>query len=274
MKTVIHLSDLHFGKVDTKRINPLIDQISKIKPDLIVVSGDFTQRATEKEYKAAKKFLGKLKYPVFVVPGNHDIPLFNIYQRFVSPFKKYTKFISSDLAPFYCDENIAVVGINSVRRYTITSGRISKKQIRTTANILDSLDPKLIKIVVCHHPFDLPHSAKTIKKHTHKVVAHSKSAMKHFSDKKVDVFLSGHLHLTHIGDTKKRYKIKNYGGLIIQAGTATSSRTRSEPVSFNVLKIKRPFIRVENYVGEELSPEFVLRSTQNFKNSEEGWKTV
>ncbi len=274
MKTIIHLSDLHFGKVDTKRVNPLIKKILEIKPDLIIVSGDLTQRATEIEYKAAKKFLGKLKYPIFVIPGNHDIPLLNVYQRFTSPFKKYIKFISPDLAPFYCDDKIAVVGINSVRRYTLTSGRISNRQISTTEKIFDSLDPKLIKIVVCHHPFDLPHSTETIKKHTHKVVAHSKSAMKHFSKKKVDIFLSGHLHHTHIGDTTKRYKIKGYGGLIVQAGTAISKRTRSEPVSFNVLKIKGSNIDIENYAGDKLSPEFILSSTKNFRNSESGWRAI
>ena len=91
MKTVVHLSDLHFGKVDTKRVNPLIEQISKIKPDLVIVSGDLTQRATDAEYKSAKKFLGKLDYPIFVIPGNHDIPLFNIYQRLTSPFQKVFK---------------------------------------------------------------------------------------------------------------------------------------------------------------------------------------
>ncbi len=269
------MSDLHFGKVDSKRINPLIKKISEIKPDLVIVSGDLTQRATEKQYKDAKKFLRKLNCEIFVIPGNHDIPsFFRIFQRLTSPFKKYQKFISSDLSPFYYDEKIAVVGINSVRRYTVTSGRISSKQIVTTEKLLASVDPKLIKIVVCHHPFDLPHSAKTIKKHTHGVVSHSKVAMKHFSQKKVDIFLSGHIHQSHIGDTKKRYKIDGYGGLIIQAGTAISKRTRSEPVSFNVIKIKKPFINVENYLGDKLSPDYILNSTKNFRNTADGWKIV
>ena len=274
MKTIVHMSDLHFGKVDSKRVRPLIKRISEINPDLVIVSGDLTQRATEKEYKDAKKFLKKLDCEVFVIPGNHDIPLLNVFQRLTSPFKKYKKFISSDLSPFYRDEKIAVVGINSVRRYTISSGSISKKQIEIAEKLLDNLDPKLIKIVVCHHPFDLPHSAKTIKKHTHGVVSHSKVAMKHFSQKRGDVFLSGHIHQSHVGDTKRRYKIDGYGGLIIQAGTAISKRTRSEPVSFNVLKIKRPFINIENYIGDKLSPDYILNSTKNFKNTADGWKII
>ena len=89
MKTIVHLSDLHFGKVDKSRINPLINIITGIKPDLVIISGDLTQRATEKEYKEAKKFIKKIKRPVFIIPGNHDIPLFNVYRRLISPFKKY-----------------------------------------------------------------------------------------------------------------------------------------------------------------------------------------
>ena len=173
------------------------------------------------------------------------------------------------MSPVYCDDKIAVVGINSVLRYKIAAGGISKKQIYTTEKIFDDLDPELIKIVVCHHPFDLPPT--TLKKHTHSVVAHSKKAMKHFSKKNVDIFLSGHLHHTHIGDTKKRYKIKGYGGLIVQAGTAISKRTRNEPVSFNVLKIKRPYISVEHYAGDTQSPSYVLTSTKKFKRGEDGW---
>ncbi|MEI8338136.1 MAG: metallophosphoesterase [bacterium] len=274
MKTIVHLSDLHFGKIDAKRVNPLIKKISEIKPDLIIVSGDLTQRATEKEYKDAKKFFRKLDRPIFVIPGNHDIPLINIFQRLTDPFKKYKKIISTDLNPFYCDETIAIAGINSVRRYKITSGRISSKQISTTEKLLDNLDPKLIKIVVCHHPLDLPYSAKTIKKHTHGVVSHSKTAMKHFSKIKVDIFLTGHIHQSHVADTKRRYKIDGYGGLIIQAGTAMSKRTRWEPVAFNVLKIKRPNISIENYVGDILSPNYILSSTKKFRNTEIGWKII
>ena len=166
------------------------------------------------------------------------------------------------------------MGINSVRRYKISSGRISGRQIKTTEKILNGLDPKLIKIVVCHHPFEMPYKSKTIKKYTHSVVSHSKTAMKHFSRINVDIFLSGHIHQSHVSDTKKRYKIDGYSGLIVQAGTAMSKRTRWEPVAFNVLKIKRPVVSIENYVGDKLSPEYALVSTKKFQKNEDGWRIV
>ncbi len=272
MKTIIHLSDLHFGKVDKKRISPLLDTINSLGPDLVIISGDLTQRATKKEYLEVQQFLKMIKPRVFIIPGNHDIPLYNIFARLAKPFKKYTEFVTPDLSPVYTDDEVAVVGINSVRRYTITSGRISKKQIESIEKVFDKLSPDLIKIVVCHHPFDLPHSKDTHHKHTHKVIARSKFAMSRLAEKKVDIFLSGHLHITHVGDTTVRYKIPDYSGLIVQAGTAISSRSRGEPVSFNVIKIESTEITIESFSGEEKSPGYSVSGTHKFKNEGKGWK--
>ncbi|MFA6050920.1 MAG: metallophosphoesterase, partial [Candidatus Paceibacterota bacterium] len=201
MKKIIHLSDLHFGKVDKRRIDPLLTIVNGMNPDLVVISGDLTQRATEKEYKEVQDFLKQIKPNTFIIPGNHDIPLYNVFERWMRPFKKYSKFISPELAPVYMDNEIAVVGINSVRSSTISSGRINKKQIEAAENIFSKLSSEVTKIVVCHHPFDLPHSKKTHHKHTHKVIGRSKLAMDRLAKQKVDLFLSGHLHVTHIGDT-------------------------------------------------------------------------
>ena len=186
MKTLIHLSDLHFGKVDYKKIAPLIKVIEEIKPDMVVISGDFTQRAKEEEFKEAKKFIRRLNLPVFVIPGNHDIPLYNAFKRFRAPFKSYSKFISKDLSPYYEDEEISLIGINSVRRFAISSGKIHTNHIEEIERKIEHLDPKIVKIVVCHHPFDLP-PKNQIKKNTHKVVAQSKTAVQKLSKHKIDM---------------------------------------------------------------------------------------
>lgn len=272
MKTIIHLSDLHFGKVDEKRVEPLLSLIEKIDPDIVIVSGDFTQRAKEKEFIEAQNFLKRIKRPIFVLPGNHDIPLYNVFRRFFFPFKKYLQFISEDLAPSYSDDDIAIIGINSVRRFTISSGRISDKQLEKAGEYLKEIKGGATRIVVCHHPFDLPFQKETHHNHTHKVVAGSKSAMRELSKYKVDIFLSGHLHLQHIGDTTLRYKIKGYSALIIQAGTAISKRRRGEPVSFNVLKLDKQAVTVETYSGNSNEPGFDLQSTETYVRTEEGWK--
>lgn len=272
MRTIVHISDLHFGKVDKKMVDPLFKNLDEINPDLIIISGDLTQRASAKEYKEVSEFLKKLKHPFFVIPGNHDIPLYNLFKRFVMPFKNYSKFVSKDLSPFYSDDEIAVVGINSVRRFCITSGKIGEKQLRKAEDILDTVGSNVVKIVVSHHPFDLPHSKNTHHKVTHKVVARGKISMKRLAEKKVDVFLSGHLHVSHIGDTTKRYKVENYSGLIVQAGTTISIRSRGEPVSFNVLKIDNSNIEIENYVGENKIPDYIRDKTYSYQRSNVGWK--
>jgi 3',5'-cyclic AMP phosphodiesterase CpdA len=97
MRTIVHLSDLHFGRVDQQLIEPLIKTISEIKPDLVAVSGDLTQRARSRQFVEARAFLDALPEPQIVVPGNHDIPLHNIFARFLGPLDKYRRYITDDL---------------------------------------------------------------------------------------------------------------------------------------------------------------------------------
>jgi 3',5'-cyclic AMP phosphodiesterase CpdA len=274
MRTIIHLSDLHFGKVEKKRILPLVELVNSIKPDLVIISGDLTQRATHTEYKEAKNFIKKIKPDKFIVPGNHDIPLINVFARLTRPFKKYTNYITKDLSPRYEDKELSIVGLNSVRPYTISSGRLSKTQVKNTLEVFNDPESKKIKIVVCHHPFDLPHKKKGHHKHTHKVIGSSVPTMTRLASKKVDLFLSGHLHVTHIGDTTHRYNIKGYSGLIVQAGTALSKRIRGELVSFNVLKIEPKYIEVDCYTGDEIASGYNLSSVHKYKKGHEGWKQL
>lgn len=268
MKRVVHISDLHFGRVDKKRVKPIISKIQELKPDIVVISGDFTQRAKEKEFKDAKKFIKDLKYPVFVIPGNHDIPLYNFFKRMLFPFTNYKKYISTDFAPVYTDDEIAIFGVNSVRRFAITSGKIRKAQLQTIENQAKELPDHILKIVVSHHPFDLPFNKKTHHNITHKVIARSQYAMKRLSQIGINIFLSGHLHVHHISDTSLRYKIDGYRALIIQAGTAISTRFRGEPVSFNVIDIDKPVITIKHYSGFHRGAVFNLISTETYSYKE------
>src|SRR5690349_5428709 len=103
MRTLIHLSDLHFGRVDDTLIAPLIEQVHSLRPDVVVVSGDLTQRARGREFGAARRFLDSLPKPQIIVPGNHDVPLYNVFDRFARPLKKYRRYIGEDLEPAYLD---------------------------------------------------------------------------------------------------------------------------------------------------------------------------
>src|SRR3989442_14173606 len=129
MRTLVHLSDLHFGRVDQNLIAPLIRSVAEVKPDLVAVSGDLTQRARSQQFREARAFLDSLPQPQIVVPGNHDVPLHNVFTRFLQPFDKYKRFITDDLQPVYADDEIVVVGVNTARSLTIKGGRINEEQV-------------------------------------------------------------------------------------------------------------------------------------------------
>jgi 3',5'-cyclic AMP phosphodiesterase CpdA len=271
MKTIVHLSDLHFGNADNKRIPGLIAQIKALHPDLVIISGDLTERATESQYNEAKEFISALELPLFVIPGNHDIPLYNVFKRLTAPFAKYHKFISRDTSPSYNDANLCIAGINSVRRYSISSGGIAKKQVEDAEALFRSASAESIKIVVSHHPFDMP-EIKGYRKYTHRLMTSSGSALEKLSKSGVDLFLSGHLHIPFTGDTTLHHKIKGWGSILIHAGTASSVRTRGAPVSFNVLRIASPFLTVEHYDGNAQNLGYALSKTHNFKKNGKGWE--
>src|SRR3954464_6584162 len=143
MRTLVHLSDLHFGRVDAALLQPLQQLVTRLAPDVLVVSGDLTQRAKSEEFKAARAFLDTLPGPQIVVPGNHDIPLYNVASRFLAPLRKYTRYVTLDLTPEYVDEEIAVLGINTARSLTFKDGRINREQVEQIRRRMGSVDPGL-----------------------------------------------------------------------------------------------------------------------------------
>src|SRR5438045_7094277 len=124
MRRIIHLSDVHFGTVDPGAADLVVEKINELSPDVVVVSGDLTQRARSSEFKAARAFLDRLPSPQIVVPGNHDIPLYNAFDRFFRGLDKFQRYITPDLTPTFFDEELAIVGVNTARSMVIKGGRI------------------------------------------------------------------------------------------------------------------------------------------------------
>src|SRR5688572_20355637 len=129
MRKIVHISDLHFGAADPQVAERLAAAIDEVGPDLVVVSGDLTQRARTDQFLEARSFLDRLKFPQLIVPGNHDVPLYNVFDRFVNPLENFRRYITADLEPFHTDEEIAVAGVNTTRSLTIKGGSISRSQI-------------------------------------------------------------------------------------------------------------------------------------------------
>ena len=266
MRTIIHMSDLHFGRVDHALLEPLRRCVIRLKPNLVVVSGDLTQRARAGQFRDARKFLDTLPSPQIVVPGNHDVPLYNVFKRFFAPLDNYRRLISTDLEPTMIDEEIAVVGINTARSLTFKGGRINEEQVERVRAKLCNLSEAITKIVVTHHPFDLPPNWD--KDH---IVGRAPLAMQMFSRCGADVLLAGHVHMSHAGDTTARYKIAGFAALVVQAGTATSTRERGESNSFNALHIVPNEVRVERYTWDPQTHGFTPSRDDTFERAAKGW---
>jgi len=266
MRTLVHLSDLHFGRIDPNVVGPLIETVNGIKPDLVAVSGDLTQRARSHQFEEAREFLDKLPSPQIVVPGNHDVPLHNVFARFLEPLTKYRRYITDDLRPFHHDREIAVMGVNTARSLTIKGGRINQEQVAWMSERLCACDPEVVKIVVTHHPFDLPEGGDE-----RQLVGRSRMAMEALASCGADVFLAGHLHISHTSHSAKRYQIKGHSALVVQAGTATSTRGRGEANSFNIIRVDRPRISVERLEWKPEQAEFVPAMHEEFSHSPDGW---
>src|SRR6478672_3758685 len=155
MARLVHLSDLHFGAHDDRLVQAVEQSVDVLKPDLVVVSGDFTQRARTEQFREACEFLERLReagHEVLGVPGNHDVPLYDVLRRFLSPLSRYRRFIDDSLCPFVELPGVAVLGINTARSLTFKDGRISRDQIDFIRETFARTPENSIRILVTHHP--------------------------------------------------------------------------------------------------------------------------
>ncbi|GAC1408405.1 MAG: metallophosphoesterase [Burkholderiaceae bacterium] len=266
MRTLVHISDLHFGRVDSALIAPLTDLIRSSAPDVVVVSGDLTQRARSAEFRAARAFLDTLPTPQIIVPGNHDISMHNPLKRFVQPLANYMRHVTGDLQPVYSDAEIVVVGVNTARSLTVKDGRISHSQIADVRARLSAAPIGAVKVVVTHHPFDLPdHFARE------DLVRRAPAALQAFSDCGADLLLAGHLHASHTATTALHYPIADYSALAVQAGTATSTRGRGESNSFNIIRISKLDIVIDRFAWVEERTAFECAGSERFVRDGQRW---
>jgi 3',5'-cyclic AMP phosphodiesterase CpdA len=270
MRKIIHLSDVHFGTTDPRVVRQVTEKVTELDPHLVVLSGDLTQRAKSEEFAQAKDFLDSLPGPQIVVPGNHDVPLYNLFDRFFRKLHKFEKYITADLTPTFFDDELAVVGVNTARSMVIKGGRINDEQIEFIKSQLCGLDEKILKVVVTHHPFDLPEDS-----HHSEVVGNAAEAMPAIAACGGDVLLAGHLHVSHIETTAKRYPLEGGGNaLVIQAGTATSTRVRGEAHSFNLIEFEHPRLDITRYESHAVGEPFTPTAKKGYTRGTSGWLKV
>lgn len=240
MRTVAHISDLHFGRHDPNVMEDLVASIEASGSDLVVISGDFTQRARHAEFAEARLFLDRISFPKLVTPGNHDVPLYNLFSRAFRPFRKYDHYIAPLDQPlsFYGDDELAVLALNTARRFTRKNGRLSHRQIAEIGEIFAALPSERSKVIVTHHPLAVPNDQNRLE-----LAGRSSGALRAIADAGVHLLLSGHHHRALSGP------IAEVGGggsiLIVHAGTAISTRTREGAGnSYNLIKINHGNISV------------------------------
>lgn len=255
---------MHFGRTDDAVVEQLVQSVHQAKPDVVAVSGDLTQRARPSEFKKAVAFLRALPTPQIVVPGNHDVPLFNVYARFRRGFEVYQEYVTDNLEPFFMDDEIAIAGVNTARKLIITGGRINERQMLGVEERLCGLSDGVKKIVVTHHPFDLLPGYNP-----HQLARRSGMALDRFLRCGLDLLLAGHLHLSSCGPTAVRIGSGSRSAVFVQAGTACSTRERGEPNSYNVIRLDSSSMEIRTLSAA--SAGFEPASVQRFDQSPGGW---
>lgn len=270
MSRLVHLSDLHFGAHDPVIVSAVERYVDFARPDLVVVSGDLTQRARTEQFEEACRFLERLReagHEVLAVPGNHDVPLYDVLRRFLSPLTRYRRFIDETLCPVHLIKGATVVGINTARSFTIKDGRINSEQVEFVRASFARSDPSLARILVTHHPlFALPVDASGA---LGRAVGRQELALDAIDRFGVDLLLAGHNHRAsthHARDLVTRAG----GALVIQAGTATSVRTRDEEQSFNLIEIADGVVTVAllSWVKDCFEPGQPVQ----YRKDERGWQ--
>ncbi len=268
--TILQVSDLHFGKPFVVEVaEQALRFANQLNPDVIVVSGDLTQRARREQFLAAKDYLNRFpRVPTLVIPGNHDVPLYRVDRRWTDPHALYKQIISDNLNPVLNLESAVIVGLDSTApRSAISNGRIHTWQLDFCQNAFANAPEQATKIVVAHHHFapapDYLHDSTMPK---------SKRAIMRFVEIGVDLILGGHLHRSYIGNSLDFYPGQHpeRGIIIAQSGTTTSRRGRGrehEKNSLNVIEIFPSTIDITHCFYFSADQRFVPTSRHSFRRS-------
>ena len=240
MARIAHLSDIHFGANDPNIVAATIDWLKEKQPDLVIISGDLTQRARAGQFQDAAEYLQALRQNglrLLVVPGNHDIPLYDVFRRFSSPLGRYKRYIADDLCPWVETDEAAILGINTARSLTIKNGRINQDQMQLIRQRFKGVTSNKTRILVTHHPlFELPIGQGN---ELSEAVGRHGDALQAINDAGIHLTLAGHFHRTY-AEAASKMVAEAGPSLVIQAGTATSTRLRNqEPQSFNWLHVEQ-----------------------------------
>lgn len=228
MSVVLHISDTHFGTEVPAVVDALVRLAAEQRPGLVVLSGDITQRARPAQFRAARAFVDRLGAPVLAVPGNHDIPLLDLWARMSAPHARYAAAFGTELEPVHRSGGLLVVGVNTTRAWRHQHGEVSGQQIERVARELEGASAAQLRVVVVHQPVAVVRAEDAV----HRLRGH-REALQRWAGAGADLVLGGHIHLPYA------VPIRGFARPLwaVQAGTAVSSRVRpGVPQSVNLLR--------------------------------------
>ncbi|MFO0428366.1 MAG: metallophosphoesterase family protein [Planctomyces sp.] len=263
---LLQISDLHFGPPYRSTVGESVLQLAdELKPDAVIVSGDLTQRARRSQFLAAREFLQRLpSVPMLVIPGNHDVPLYRIFERLFWPHGLYREIISPDLNPVLRLPGALIAGIDSTSPHTaISNGRIGRQQLASCREVFRQADESDIRIVVAHHHLIPPPDRLRDRR-----MQASARAIRVFAELGVELILGGHLHRAFVGNSLDYYpeatrdtRLRDQGIIIVHSGTTTSGRGRGREYdlnSLNLIEVSPQMIDVSHYLHDETRQRFEI----------------
>lgn len=222
MSVLLHVSDPHFGTEVPGVVDALERLVRVLRPQVLVVSGDITQRATTAQFRAARAFVDRLAVPCrLVLPGNHDIPLFDLLSRALRPYARYAAVFGADRAPVVEDDRLLLIGVDATRPWRHVDGTLSHAQIEATARRLRAARPSQLRVVVTHQPLYVPDPREA-----HDLAHGHDQALRAWAAAGADVVMGGHIHLPFVAALHERRPDLPRRLWCVQAGTAVSRRTR------------------------------------------------
>jgi 3',5'-cyclic AMP phosphodiesterase CpdA len=233
MTLLLQISDPHFGTEQPRVVAALSRLIETMPPDLVIVSGDITQRARKRQFAAARAFFDTLgATPALVVPGNHDIPLFNLFVRCFKPYANHQRAFGAELEPSFESRDVMVLGVNTTRPYRHKDGEVSMQQVKRVSARLESATARQLRIVVTHQPV-----AVTRAQDEDNLLHGRERAVPRWARAGADLIVGGHIHLPYVLPLHDTFANLPRRLWAVQAGTALSSRTRgSIGNSVNVIR--------------------------------------
>lgn len=231
---IFHISDLHFGMHHEFLIDYFLKDLSDIKPDVILISGDITQRATSEQYKLFLNFLKKLNCTVCAVPGNHDIPLHNFFERAFCPFKKYTSHVAPELGTQFENNLVRILGVNSVNPHRVKNGRLSSDTLQRIQEYFQSPFNGL-NILFFHHNFDYFEGL-------HKPLENYRQFLGYLKESTVDIVCTGHSHFANISLIEKN---DHKASLVLHAGSLLCKRSKDSLNSYYLIETKKNGCKID-----------------------------